>query len=103
MRLQLSINQEQQHQHADVIICGCYPQIPGRIEGFKAIEIELELLPLVCGVGGVSGLRILDMISDKQYEVDYQFARFTVDFDESGEQETAISGSNSAVMVADLI
>ena len=64
MRLQLSVNQDRDHQ-AEILICGCYPQIPGKIEGLKSIEFELELLPLACGVGGVSGLRILDMISGK--------------------------------------
>jgi len=36
---------------------------------------------LVCGIGGVSGLRILDTISGKQYELDWYFAKFTVDFE----------------------
>ena len=70
MRLQLLVNQDRDKQ-GDVLICGCYPQIPGKIEGLKSIEFELELLPMVCGVGSVSGLRILDMISGKQYELDY--------------------------------
>ena len=35
---------------------------------------------MACGVGGVSGLRILDMISQKTYELDWYFAKFTVDF-----------------------
>ena len=79
MRLQLSVNQDRDHQ-TEILICGCYPQIPGKIEGLKSIEFELELLPLACGVGGVSGLRILDMISGKHYELDSVFAKFTVDF-----------------------
>lgn len=69
-----------------MLICGCYPQIPGKIEGLKSIEFELELLPLVCGVGSVSGLRILDMISGKQYELDYHFAKFTIDFKDEVEE-----------------
>ena len=85
MRLQLSVNQDR--EQGDVLICGCYPQIPGKIEGLKSIEFELELLPLICGVGGIQGLRILDMISGKQYEFDYQFARFTVDFNDGGQQQ----------------
>ena len=38
------------------------------------------MLPLVSGVGSIAGLRILDMISGKQYEFYYKFANFTVDF-----------------------
>jgi len=86
MRLQLSINADKEHQN-EVLICGCYPQIPGKIDALKFIEFELELLPLVCGVGSISGLRILDMVSEKQYELDYPFARFTIDFDEGSERD----------------
>ncbi len=70
MRLQLSVNNDRDYPN-EIMICGCYPQIPGKIEGQKSIDFELELLPLVCGVGGISGLRILDMISSKQYEIDH--------------------------------
>ena len=41
----------------------------------------------MCGVGGISGLRILDMISNKQYEFDQQFAKFTIDFSEEKKQQ----------------
>ena len=65
-----------------MLICGCYPQIPGKIEGLKSIDFELELLPLVTGVGSIQGLCILDTISEKQHELDYPFAKFTIDFEE---------------------
>lgn len=88
MRLQLSVNQESQ-QLSDIVICGCYPQIPGKLEGNARIEFELELFPVKCGVGGIQGLRIRDTISGKQYELDYHFAKFTVDFEEEGSTEAA--------------
>ena len=44
------------------------------------------MLPLICGVGSISGLCILDTISEKQYDLDYTFAKFTVDFAENEPQ-----------------
>ena len=80
MKLQLSISEVYQ---GDILICGCYPQIPGTIEGYKSFDFQLELLPLKCGVGSISGLRIRDSRQDKQYEYKKPFAQFTVDFEET--------------------
>ena len=77
MKLQLSVNEVNQ---GDILICGCYPQISSKIEGFRSFDFQLELLPRTCGVAGISGLRIYDSISDKQYELKKNFAQFTVDF-----------------------
>ena len=82
----MSVSSDRDHQ-GEVLICGCYPQIPGKIEGLKSIDFELELLPLMSGVGSISGLRILDMISGKQYEFNNKFASFTVDFSREEKSE----------------
>lgn len=96
MRLQLSILPDLQNTN-EILICGCYPQIPGKIEGLKSIEFELELLPLTCGVGGISGLCIHDTISDKPYPLDWTFAKFTVDFADD------VPATSSSVIQQDLL
>ena len=64
MKLQLKVLEAYQ---GDILICGCYPQISGKIDRAKDFEFELELLPRTCGVAGISGLRIYDTVSEKNY------------------------------------
>lgn len=76
MKLQLGINEDTQN---DIVICGCYPQVLGKLEAFKSIDFELELFPTVCGVASVSGLRIIESRQDKTYELRKNFASFIVE------------------------
>ena len=64
MKLQLKVLDAYQ---SDILICGAHPQISGKIERAKDFEFELELLPRTCGVAGISGLRIYDTVSEKNY------------------------------------
>ena len=76
MKLQLGINEETQ---SDIFICGCYPQVLGKLEAFQSIDFDLELFPTICGVASVSGLRIIESRQNKTYELRKNFASFTVE------------------------
>ena len=77
MKLKLSVDENNQ---SDILICGCYPQVIGTLDKFMTTEFKLELLPLTCGVGQISGLNVVDVISDIRWEFAKPFAKFTVDF-----------------------
>lgn len=76
MKLQLQIIEKIQ---GDILICGCYPQILGKLEAFTSIDFQLEVFPITCGVASLSGLRIIDLRMDKTYELRRSFATFTVE------------------------
>lgn len=77
MKLKLSVDEASQ---SDVLICGCYPQVIGTLDKFMSTEFKLELMPLTCGVGQISGLNVVDVLSDIRWEFAKPFAKFTVDF-----------------------